>query len=79
MTTQPSDVLRIEKGMPTDEELAAVTVALLLATSRAADPAGTATLARARWRRVDRTFGHRTPRSWRSEASHLARTFGEAA
>lgn len=60
------DLVRIEKGAPTDEEIAALTVALL--TRSAALPAEEALPEhRARWQRLERARGHRTPRSWRGE------------
>ncbi|MFE5580131.1 acyl-CoA carboxylase epsilon subunit [Kitasatospora sp. NPDC056531] len=74
-----TDVLRIEKGAPTEEELAAVAVALLAATTRPTDDTETPSRARARWRRMDRAFGHHTPRSWRSEAWRVSRKAGEGA
>jgi hypothetical protein len=79
-TVSAADVLRIEKGAPTEEELAAVAVALLALAARTADhDSETPSRGQARWLRVDRSFGHRTPRSWRSEAWRVAQQAGAAA
>ncbi|WP_067182560.1 acyl-CoA carboxylase epsilon subunit [Microtetraspora niveoalba] len=49
--------LRIVRGTPTEEELAALACALLLLTEAAAPPL-------AAWPPGWRPFGHRSPRSW---------------
>lgn len=63
--------LRIENGAPDADELAALTAVLLARAAALADDTGTGTdevRAVARWRRLERSSGHRTPRSWRSAA-----------
>ena len=65
------EFLRVVRGEPSPEELAALTAVLL---ARGAAPgAGTDDLARrhqavARWRRPDRTPGFDGPRTWHSAA-----------
>ncbi|MFI7016177.1 acyl-CoA carboxylase subunit epsilon [Streptomyces sp. NPDC050164] len=68
MTNATAETLiRIESGAPDDDELAAVTAVLL---ARFAAPADDTDVdegrAVARWRRLERMSGHRTPRSWQS-------------
>ncbi|MFC9858793.1 MULTISPECIES: acyl-CoA carboxylase epsilon subunit [unclassified Streptomyces] len=67
----PHEVLRVEKGAPNAEELAALT-AVLLARAEAArggGPAGAAHTTRpgggARWRRPERALPFADPRTWR--------------
>ncbi|WP_331765277.1 acyl-CoA carboxylase subunit epsilon (plasmid) [Streptomyces sp. NBC_01384] len=64
----PADTIRVVKGAPTEEELAALAV-VLLARSAAQEPVqpGLPHRPSARWRRPDRVHGHRVPRSWRAE------------
>lgn len=61
-------MIRVVRGCPTAEELAAVITALL-----ARQEAGSAAPRRARrttagWRRLERAPGYPTPRSWQSPA-----------
>ncbi|WP_422397023.1 acyl-CoA carboxylase epsilon subunit [Streptomyces gobiensis] len=70
-TTDTANLVRVEKGEASDEELAAVT-ALLLA--RAASGQGARRDARpgptvAGWRRLERTPGFRAPHSWQGTSS----------
>ncbi|MEV7525566.1 acyl-CoA carboxylase subunit epsilon [Streptomyces sp. NPDC091371] len=58
-------VVRVEKGEPTQEELAAV-IAVLLSRPGQETADEDATDARAGWRRPESAQGHRTPRSWRA-------------
>ncbi|MCX5203222.1 acyl-CoA carboxylase subunit epsilon [Streptomyces sp. NBC_00237] len=74
-TTTPGPALgteqlfRVERGLPTDEETAALAVVLLLRMSGTPDPADDGTgPATAHWRSSHRTTGHRPPRSWRTGA-----------
>lgn len=67
-TPEAADVTwRVERGQPTEEELAALALTLM---SRLAAPAPQARPAPgprslARWRRTDRTTDYRSPQSWR--------------
>jgi hypothetical protein len=64
--TIDANLVRVERGRASDEELAAVT-ALLLARAGAARSAVTEERPRrstAGWRRLERTPGFRSPRSW---------------
>ncbi|MEU6056507.1 acyl-CoA carboxylase subunit epsilon [Streptomyces xanthochromogenes] len=59
------DVLRVEKGSPTPEELAALTAVLLSRTAAAENPGPAHPPAsRARWQRPERTPRRPGPRSW---------------
>nr|WP_244420120.1 acyl-CoA carboxylase subunit epsilon [Streptomyces hygroscopicus] len=61
------NVIRVEKGSPSDEELAAVTAVLLTRAAAAASPAGDNAHPRpavAGWRRPERTPRSPGPRSW---------------
>jgi Acyl-CoA carboxylase epsilon subunit len=58
------DPLRVVKGEPTAEELAALTVVLLVLAAR---PGGaTGRRAVARWHRLERVAGFEGPRTWQS-------------
>ncbi|MFF8405632.1 acyl-CoA carboxylase subunit epsilon [Streptomyces sp. NPDC015684] len=57
--------VRVEKGTPTQEELAAL-IAVLLSRSAGAAAQEDASPAPTRWRRPEQAAGHRTPRSWRA-------------
>ncbi|WP_307792549.1 acyl-CoA carboxylase epsilon subunit [Streptomyces verrucosisporus] len=64
--TAVADVVRVEKGHVSEEELAAVT-ALLLARAAAHRTGSAASRPRrstAPWRRLERTSGFRAPHSW---------------
>ncbi|MCG3041379.1 acyl-CoA carboxylase subunit epsilon [Streptomyces sp. S1A] len=64
--TAVADVVRVEKGHASEEELAAVT-ALLLARAAAHGSGPVASRPRrstAPWRRLERTSGFRAPHSW---------------
>ncbi|WP_158239062.1 acyl-CoA carboxylase subunit epsilon [Streptomyces barkulensis] len=66
--TGPRALVRVERGTPTDDELAALVVALMARASRAEPAEGEEERRhRARWRRPERVTGHRAPRSWRDE------------
>ncbi|MFP8887420.1 acyl-CoA carboxylase epsilon subunit [Streptomyces mangrovi] len=69
--TGPRVLVRVERGAPTDDELAALVVALMARASHTsgAEPAEgeEERRHRARWRRPERVTGHRAPRSWRDE------------
>ncbi|MFB4424421.1 acyl-CoA carboxylase subunit epsilon [Streptomyces sp. QL37] len=63
------ELLRVERGHPDAEELAALTAVLLVRTAAVRD---TATVhgpspAGARWRRPERTPAFANPRAWRRE------------
>nr|WP_079664574.1 acyl-CoA carboxylase subunit epsilon [Streptomyces sp. 3214.6] len=59
-------MVRVHRGRPTAEELAAV-ITVLLARSNAAGPVEHAPPRSApRWRRHDRGLGYRTAHSWQS-------------
>lgn len=63
---QPS-YIHVERGNPSAEELAVLTVVLLARTSLAAPGPGDACVDRravARWRRPERANGFDSPRSW---------------
>ncbi|MTE21152.1 acyl-CoA carboxylase subunit epsilon [Streptomyces sp. TRM43335] len=66
-TLAVTDVVRVEKGHASEEELAAVT-ALLLARAAAhrtrSAPAARPGRSTAPWRRLERTAGFRAPHSW---------------
>ncbi|WP_031476652.1 acyl-CoA carboxylase subunit epsilon [Streptomyces bicolor] len=66
--TNPAQLLRIEKGSPDPEELAALTAVLLSRTAAVgAEPDDLSRRHRAvaRWRRLERAQGFDGPRSWR--------------
>ena len=68
MNPRPEPILRVEKGNPDGDELAALTVVLLarLAASAAADTEAYGRLSRAGWRRPERAPGFQGPRTWRA-------------
>ncbi|MFI6358573.1 acyl-CoA carboxylase subunit epsilon [Streptomyces sp. NPDC050743] len=57
--------VRVEKGTPTEEELAAL-IAVLLSCSAGAAAEEDVSPAPPRWRRPEQAADHRTPRSWRA-------------
>ncbi|WP_173915034.1 acyl-CoA carboxylase epsilon subunit [Streptomyces barkulensis] len=61
-----ADVVRVEKGHASEEELAAVTALLLAraAAHRAGPAASRPRRSTAPWRRLERTSGFRAPHSW---------------
>ncbi|MGW0792647.1 acyl-CoA carboxylase epsilon subunit [Streptomyces sp. NPDC002911] len=60
------NVLSVEHGQATEEELVAVTVTLFSLLAGRGEPRnGTGTRSVARWRRWDRTSAYRAPHSWR--------------
>ncbi|MFF3907754.1 acyl-CoA carboxylase epsilon subunit [Streptomyces sp. NPDC001848] len=70
-TADATPLIRVTRGEAGPEELAALTVALLLhARGPAAAGAGPAAQHRrpATWRRLERALNHRSARSWRNEA-----------
>lgn len=61
--------VRVEKGRPTEEELAALIAVLLSRSARTqASEEEDAVPGPARWRRPEHASGHRTPRSWRARS-----------
>jgi hypothetical protein len=68
VSTAVPHLVRVEKGEASPEELAAVT-ALLLARASAPGDAGHGPVHRGRgkavWRRLERSAGFHSPRSWR--------------
>jgi len=56
-------MLRIEKGSPTEAELAAVVAVLLCGTGADIDPGADHRVV-ALWRRPERARGYQGPRSW---------------
>ncbi|POX46537.1 acyl-CoA carboxylase subunit epsilon [Streptomyces sp. Ru72] len=62
--------VRVEKGTPTEEELAALLTVLLSCSARTSAEEDEASPVRARWRRPEHASGHRTPRSWRASRTH---------
>jgi hypothetical protein len=58
--------LRVVKGNPSTEELAALTVALLVLAAPPGDAAGGEQPAVARWHRPERVGGFEGPRTWQS-------------
>ncbi|MGW8765604.1 acyl-CoA carboxylase subunit epsilon [Streptomyces sp. NPDC055815] len=60
----PGHLVRVEKGAPSPEELAAVTAVLLARTQER--PAATAPRSVAGWRRLERAGGFEGPRTWHS-------------
>ncbi|MCX2967461.1 acyl-CoA carboxylase epsilon subunit [Streptomyces sp. TRM70308] len=66
-TTEAVNLVRVERGRASDEELAAVTALLLARAASGPGAAPEATAPRrtpARWRRLERTPGFRAPHSW---------------
>ena len=59
-------LLRVERGRPTDEELAVLTAVLL--SRAAADAAAEPGPAPARWLRLERGAAFRVPHSWQMAA-----------
>ncbi|AXE89722.1 acyl-CoA carboxylase subunit epsilon [Streptomyces sp. Go-475] len=70
MNDRHTTYFRVEKGSPSEEELAALTVVLLARAAAAGVPAPAAEPSRplARWRRLERATGFGGPRSWRRAA-----------
>ncbi|MEU9354677.1 acyl-CoA carboxylase subunit epsilon [Streptomyces griseoloalbus] len=71
MSDPHTTYVRVEKGDPSEEELAALTVVLLARAAALADAAATAPVplrAVARWRRLERAPGFAGPRTWRRAA-----------
>ncbi|MFG2606227.1 acyl-CoA carboxylase epsilon subunit [Streptomyces sp. NPDC048514] len=64
MSTSFGDVLRVERGRPADEEIAAVLV-VLLALTRAGGEQERAHRPAVRWQRPERRPAFGSPRSWR--------------
>ncbi|MGW8701877.1 acyl-CoA carboxylase subunit epsilon [Streptomyces lavenduligriseus] len=62
------DVLRVEKGHPGPEELAAVTAVLLARSARSGPAPAQDGRDRAVWRRLERDGGFPLAHSWRSVA-----------
>ncbi|MEU2249791.1 acyl-CoA carboxylase subunit epsilon [Streptomyces sp. NPDC019224] len=64
----PAELIRVEKGAPTPEELAAITVALIATrgSGQENDVALGPDHPLAAWRRPDRMSGHRDARSWQT-------------
>jgi hypothetical protein len=65
-TATITDVVRVEKGRASEEELAAVTALLLarVAAHRARPAASRPRRSTAPWRRLERISGFRAPHSW---------------
>ncbi|MDK1476105.1 acyl-CoA carboxylase epsilon subunit [Streptomyces sp. 549] len=66
-TADTTNLVRVEKGEASDEEVAAVTALLLARAASAqhgAGPAGRPRRSTAGWRRLERTPGFRAPHSW---------------
>ncbi|ULR51536.1 acyl-CoA carboxylase subunit epsilon [Streptomyces deccanensis] len=67
-----TSVLRVEKGSPSPEELAAITAVLLARTTTTTGPYDTSRRPRPRpratWTRPERTPGFQGPRTWRTGA-----------
>jgi Acyl-CoA carboxylase epsilon subunit len=63
-TTDATNLVRVEKGEASDEELAAVTALLLARAATARHQAARPRRTTARWRRLERTPGFRAPHSW---------------
>ncbi|MEU3372381.1 acyl-CoA carboxylase epsilon subunit [Streptomyces sp. NPDC006711] len=65
-------LVRVEKGNPTEAELAALATVLLARAAAAGDGASAgpdaAARATARWHRLERSAAHRPPRSWQGGA-----------
>lgn len=70
MSDQHTRYFRVEKGSPSEEELAALAVVLLARAAAGGVPAPAAGPSRpaARWRRLERATGFGGPRSWRRAA-----------
>ncbi|MDR3081392.1 MAG: acyl-CoA carboxylase subunit epsilon [Streptomyces sp.] len=69
--TDGETLIRVEKGEPTEAELAALTAVLLTRAAVSEDAApDTGARATARWSRLERSAGHRQPRSWQGGAGH---------
>lgn len=68
----PPRLLRVEKGSPSDEELAALTAVLLARAGAVPDsgPDGGRASAgpEARWRRPEREAAYANPRAWRRDS-----------
>ncbi|EFE72610.1 MULTISPECIES: acyl-CoA carboxylase subunit epsilon [Streptomyces] len=58
-------LLRVERGAPDDDELAAVTVALLSALAARDEADATEDRELASWQRPERTVAYRVPHSWK--------------
>ncbi|WP_433260144.1 acyl-CoA carboxylase epsilon subunit [Actinosynnema sp. CS-041913] len=68
MTPEPADpvVLRVVKGSPSAEELAALTAVLLACAARRGDAADGTTRTAAPWHRLERVAGFEGARTWQS-------------
>ncbi|MFH8570252.1 acyl-CoA carboxylase subunit epsilon [Streptomyces sp. NPDC017993] len=64
---QDTSLLRVEKGSPSPEELAAITAVLLVRSAAGAEPDDDSRRERAvaTWRRPERAPGFHGPRTWR--------------
>ncbi|MFI8996018.1 acyl-CoA carboxylase subunit epsilon [Streptomyces sp. NPDC053542] len=67
--SEARDVIRVEKGSPTPEELAAVTAVLLRVMAAAPEDPAPLRPAAARWRRLERAERGPGPRSWQELAA----------
>ncbi|MFF6782501.1 acyl-CoA carboxylase epsilon subunit [Streptomyces sp. NPDC012510] len=66
--TEPAHLIRVEKGSPDVEEIAALTAVVLALATADADQDGHDTPNEQRtagWRRLDRQSGFTGPRTWR--------------
>ncbi|MEU7489483.1 acyl-CoA carboxylase subunit epsilon [Streptomyces sp. NPDC042319] len=63
------DVIRVEKGSPTPEELAAVTAVLLRVMAAAPEDPAPVRPVTAGWRRLERVERGSGPRSWQELAA----------
>ncbi|MDX3646058.1 acyl-CoA carboxylase subunit epsilon, partial [Streptomyces sp. MB09-02B] len=71
-------LFRVERGVPTEEEMAALAVVLLIRMSGAPNDTGDPVPAPADWRSLDRAHGHPAPRSWRTAVRRSGPGTGEA-
>ncbi|MBT2488548.1 acyl-CoA carboxylase subunit epsilon [Streptomyces sp. ISL-96] len=71
-------LFRVERGVPTEEETAALAVVLLMRLSGAPSATEEPVPAPADWRSPDRAHGHRAPRSWRTAARRPEPGTGES-
>ncbi|MGB8940091.1 MAG: acyl-CoA carboxylase subunit epsilon [Streptomyces sp.] len=63
-----AEFLRVERGRPGPEELAAVTAVLLARVARPGAPSTDEVSTRAAWRRLERDGGFMLAHSWRADA-----------
>ena len=75
-TLDAEHLFRVERGVPTEEEMAALAVVLLLRMSGAPGAAEETGPASADWRSRG-ADGHRAPRSWRTAVRRLEPGAGE--